>query len=479
MRGWSGRYSSINGTYEPQGAHLNFPCWLHRTNTNCIFHTAKTRWVISKELGDGSSCFAFIQDDGSGSPAKCVGVWTRCNESGEWVQDASIKCAEAGAASTDPFVRLRFAMEDEMRKVRIADEADREKMWNKLDRNGDNVVELSEVEALVADLVKTGVWPAWLHNETALQRAYAKTLEESSDGDDKVEKAEFHDLLLNIFWFGKIHDLFDTIDTGDDDNVDLSEFTQGIEKLGLRLPQNLLESEFRSIDKDGSGLADFSEFCLYIRSKLQHDVSDGHTATDHKKVAAHEQLRAGCGPTTTSGVMVKKKIFADFDKLEATLQKMVSDPDHKALIKLWRGLDYNGNNRVSLAETDKWAAERYPILNHKPALMRAQQATLKAGGGKDFVEKKDFKTLLVNLFYYNKLFWVFDQAEEGKDLRMDIKEFQFCLTMAGVKLSPAKAQAEFAKVDVNGGGQILFDEFCTYFVAKKCPEGMTAFVADG
>mmetsp|Transcript_83848 Transcript_83848/g.218399 ORF Transcript_83848/g.218399 Transcript_83848/m.218399 type:complete len:128 (-) Transcript_83848:80-463(-) len=70
------------------------------------------------------------------------------------------------------------------------------------------------------------------------------------------------------------------------------------------------------------------------------------------------------------------------------------------------------------------------------------------------------------------------EADEGKDLRMDMKEFQFCLTMAGVKLSPAKAQAEFAKVDVNGGGQILFDEFCTYFVAKKCPEGMTAFVSD-
>ena len=54
-------------------------------------------------------------------------------------------------------------------------------------------------------------------------------------------------------------------------------------------------------------------------------------------------------------------------------------------------------------------AEQYPLLNHKPALMRAFKATLGAGNGDDWVQKNEFKMLLSNLFYFNKLFWLFDQ----------------------------------------------------------------------
>lgn len=130
---------------------------------------------------------------------------------------------------------------------------------------------------------------------------------------------------------------------------------------------------------------------------------------------------------------------------------MIKANDQEKLRKMWKRLDFNGNNIVSLAEVDKMVAEQYPLLNHKPALMRAFKATLGAGNGDDWVQKNEFKMLLGNLFYFNKLFWLFDQVDEDHDRRMDLKEFQWCMSMCGLKMSQAKSEAEFKKIDANGG----------------------------
>jgi len=176
---------------------------------------------------------------------------------------------------------------------------------------------------------------------------------------------------------------------------------------------------------------------------------------------------------------MKKKSFADFDKLEKKLKAMCTEESGKGVQKLWKRLDFNGNNLVSLAEIDKWVVETWPLLNHKPALMRAFKATTEAGGNRDgYVHKKDFKQLLMNLFYYNKLFWLFDEVDEEHDRRMDLKEFTWCLSMCGCKMSENKAAVEFRKVDTNDGGEILFDEFCRYFTQKQCPPELMEFVAD-
>merc|ERR1719336_857886 len=137
--------------------------------------------------------------------------------------------------------------------------------------------------------------------------------------------------------------------------------------------------------------------------------------------------------------------------------------DKKKLRELWKRIDFNGNNIVSLAEIDKLVVEAYPLLNHKPALMRAYKATIKQGNGDDWVERKEFKMLLGNLFYFNKIFWLFDNVDGDKDRRLTKKEFKWCLNMCGAKMSEREMEADFQKVDKNGGGIILFDEFCKYF----------------
>jgi hypothetical protein len=65
----------------------------------------------------------------------------------------------------------------------------------------------------------------------------------------------------------------------------------------------------------------------------------------------------------------------------------------------------------------KRVVERLPLLNNKPALMRAYKRTIsKEGGGDgdDWVEKKEFKQLLINLFYFNRLWKAFDGIDTGK-----------------------------------------------------------------
>jgi hypothetical protein len=97
------------------------------------------------------------------------------------------------------------------------------------------------------------------------------------------------------------------------------------------------------------------------------------------------------------------------------------------------------------------------------------------------VHKKDFKTLLGNIFYFNKLFWLFDAVDEDHDKRLTIDEFKWCLSTAGVKMAESRAIADFSKLAGTNRSthtkaqHIMFTDFCKYFTEKMCPEAMTEF----
>ncbi|CAJ1407825.1 unnamed protein product [Effrenium voratum] len=276
--------------------------------------------------------------------------------------------------------------------------------------------------------------------------------------------------------FGHLHQIFDTIDTDHDDRLTKQEFVAGMSQLGINLAPDQAEKEFSSIDMDHGGMILFKEFCAYVRRRVQPEHNPGFDADIVSKEKSSDTLRKKHGDKVTHGHFVNKKTMADFDKLEKEFKDMLKANDQAKLAKLWKRLDFNGNHIVSLSEVDKMVTEQFPLLNHKPALMRAFKATLREGNGDDWVQKHEFKMLLGNLFYFNKLFWLFDQVDEDHDRRMTLKEFQWCMSVCGIKLSKAKLEAEFKKIDVNGGGIILFDEFCRYFTDRHCPEAMQDFV---
>jgi Ca2+-binding EF-hand superfamily protein len=152
-----------------------------------------------------------------------------------------------------------------------------------------------------------------------------------------------------------------------------------------------------------------------------------------------------------------------FLDLEAKFVSVINDKAQ--LDAQWRSLDFNGNGIVSLAELDKWVVQSFPLLNNKSALRRAFiRTTSRDGDGDDWVQRREFKALLVNVIYFNRAFELFDSIDTGRDQRVDFEEFFSAVGRLGLGLDRKQALAEFQKIDKNGGGQLLFDEFCEWLV---------------
>lgn len=477
IQGRNGRHSLINTNYEAmQTQHNDRPCWVARNvQPSYIFHTGKNRWVISKCLDDGYRCWAFLKGNGYQTPDQISEQWVCCDEDNEWRPDPNVSCSVI-PASNDKFVKLRMQCQSEMEKYGLLKNTDLKALWRRLDFNGNNVVSLAEIDKMVVEMVAGGVWPEWLNNKPALMRAYKKTILVDGDGDDWVEKKEFHALLLNLFWFNKLFLIFNEI-SGIDRRIDVREFVSGCSKLGVNFSPSEAEEEFAKMDGNHGGQVLFVEFCAWIRKRVNPDSNpnfDADIYSGNHCGKLPKNMRKQGGNKATHSHFVKTKCFKEFDDLEAKIQDIMRN--RKKLLDLWRRIDFNGNNIVSLAEIDKLVVEAYPLLNHKPALMRAYKKTIRDGNGDDWVQKREFKSLLANLFYFNKIFWVFDQVDENHDRRMNYDEFKMCMVMCGAGLTEAEVRRDFEMVDRNHGGIILFDEFCQYFTRKKCPEAMTELV---
>jgi Ca2+-binding EF-hand superfamily protein len=161
-----------------------------------------------------------------------------------------------------------------------------------------------------------------------------------------------------------------------------------------------------------------------------------------------------------------------FDKIETTFKTWVNgSPKGKhELWNAWHSIDYNGNARVSLAEIDKWVITAFPMLNNKPALMRAYKATVTREKD-EYVHKMDFPVLLRNIVYFNKLWNVFEGIDADDDRRLTFPEFTHGLTILGMggRGNNAQARQIFDQLDRNRGGIVLFDEFCRWVASVQCP----------
>ncbi|EGD82612.1 hypothetical protein, variant [Salpingoeca rosetta] len=370
-----------------------------------------------------------------------------------------VKTKGVGKITTSKFNQLETHF-----KNLVKDKRQMDSLWRALDFNNNGIVSLAEIDKLVVER-----YPL-LDHKPALMRAYKQTTLKDGDGDAWVERREFPALIRNIFYFNKLFHVFDVIDRDDDRRLDFDEFKRGLGEIGLSIPTSEARAEFDLMDMNDGGIVLFDEFCAYVARKAI--PVDGEVLTEYTRASKNVGTSSGTSAGRKDEKMQKQintdAMLAKFDAVEERFKKLLSTP--AAVKKVWRRIDYNGNGIVSLAEIDKWAVENYPVLNHKPAMMRAyKHTTLKDGDGDAWVEPGEFPALLRNLLYFVKTFTVFTAIDQGQDRRIDVREFAQGQKALGMHLSPDEVKREFAAIDTNGGGQVLFDEFCQWVATKSLP----------
>jgi len=165
---------------------------------------------------------------------------------------------------------------------------------------------------------------------------------------------------------------------------------------------------------------------------------------------------------------------SEFDALDQRFQHMIASKEE--LKRLWSACDFNGNGMCSLAEIDKMVIEQFPALHHPRALIRAYKKATAAdptrsykGNADSFIQRQEFVCLLKNIIYFNRVFAVFEAIDTGDDHRIDVGEFKKGLPLLGLHLSAHDAEATFRQIDRDGGGQLLFEEFCAWLERTHAP----------
>ena len=127
---------------------------------------------------------------------------------------------------------------------------------------------------------------------------------------------------------------------------------------------------------------------------------------------------------------------------------------------LFHRMDVNGNGALSLAEIDKAVVELFPDFDHKPALMRAYKAADRKADG--LIRRNEFRLLLKYLVYFNDLWDRFDEIDSDDDRRISLEEFKRGCGILGIGIPAEEIEADFDDMDANGGGTVLFEEFCSW-----------------
>jgi hypothetical protein len=112
------------------------------------------------------------------------------------------------------------------------------------------------------------------------------------------------------------------------------------------------------------------------------------------------------------------------------------------------------------------------LFNIKPVLIRAftsakTKMKAKSKYSDDYITKGEYRWLLKYLRIYYEYWIAFDRVDLDDDRRIDYNEFvkaKSALITWGIDMSNPEAQ--WKECDKNGGGKVLFDEFCAWSIKK-------------
>ena len=339
-------------------------------------------------------------------------------------------------------------------------------------------------------------------------------------GEDFVERSEFRLLIVYLRQYFELWQMFDEIDSSDDRRVSVEEFKQALPRLeawGVKVKDPV--ATFKSIDTDGGGMILFDEFAdwaLKLGLDLEDDddfddpalatlrgqtpppqsasprpsgasnASKPSTLSATPPVAPRDKSPAArskspLAPTAATAGSPPRPPPVDWARLRSKFPPVEKTPEaQRKRLEVFKLFDPNNNGYLSLAEIDKGCRDvlgLYEVFDCKPVIMRAYQAARGANNvrsskaasaaarkhGEDFVERSEFRLLIVYLRQYFELWQMFDEIDSSDDRRVSVEEFKQALPRLeawGVKVKDPVAT--FKSIDTDGGGMILFDEFADW-----------------
>ena len=87
-------------------------------------------------------------------------------------------------------------------------------------------------------------------------------------------------------------------------------------------------------------------------------------------------------------------------------------------------------------------------------------AYAKGGTSGDYIERREFRRLMLYIQRHSELLALFDMIDTGGDRRVSEAEFRAAVPLlVGWGIPVDDPAEEWARMDADNGGQILFDEF--------------------
>ena len=331
--------------------------------------------------------------------------------------------ADLGLATPTSLPKKKALLEDPPVVLTLPSAKTETALFERLDFNGNGMLSLAELDKACVE-----IWPKF-NNKPAIMRAY-KAADANNSGF--ISRKEFTLFLRFLVRFNELWNVFTQIDSNGDRRLNCEEFITGAKLLRLDKSPVELRAIFNEMDTNRGGVVLFDEFCHYIAR------------------AEIDEQRKRMGLDQKTGPAKKKAAKVEFLQL----------PLVKSQRQLFDQIDVNRNGTLSLAELDKAVVELWPSFNRKPAIMRAYKAADASGNG--WLNRREFSVFLQFLVVFENLWRQFEIIDTDGDRRLTMQEFVSKAPKLPeyVSKTPNELEAIFRSLDKNGGGVLLFDEFC-------------------
>jgi Ca2+-binding EF-hand superfamily protein len=401
-------------------------------------------------------------------PAEAVAAMQRSSISPE--HDSLREPAKFGAALVD-WLEKRWAEVQAHKETLQA-------AWKTLDENGNGLISGAEVDTWIVKRFPK------MHVKPAVRQAFLMCRGE----DGFIHRPKFGQLLNSIILCCRAWIMFDELNLADavkqaaykadpdaraykDSRIQLEEFRVCFQKLFPAAMTGQCEAEWALMDADGKGMVLFGEFCVWYAAKAASGfrLADPLPASSETHISG-DHVESDSSPAEFGAALVDwlEKRWAEVQAHKETLQAA------------WKTLDENGNGLISGAEVDTWIVKRFPKMHVKPAV---RQAFLMCRGEDGFIHRPKFGQLLNSIILCCRAWIMFDElnladavkqaaykadpdARAYKDSRIQLEEFRVCFQKLFPAAMTGQCEAEWALMDADGKGMVLFGEFCVWYAAK-------------